>query len=203
MTTKQIAEAVGKDQRTVARWVSQVSDKMTEVYDKVSEAKATSKPADYNLEETCAIIEAGMGKNAADIYRTNARATLPSTPDGGNDLDAAFKAAIVQLTNMVAGLDNRLTTIEGDHADRKALAPPPGKSPRAELNEAVRRLAADSFENDYRLAWRAILKEIYYRMHINVGVRARNEGVKPIDFLEREGLLQTATSIAVEIMAGS
>jgi len=48
MTVKEIAVAVGKDERTVARWVSRVSDKMSEVSDKVSKAKATSKPADYS-----------------------------------------------------------------------------------------------------------------------------------------------------------
>lgn len=202
MTTKQIAESVGKKDGAVRSWVRSVASKNDAIASK-NDASTSTHPADYNLEETCAIIEAGMGKNAADIYRTNAQATLPSAPAGESDLDAAFKAAVVQLTNMVTGLDRRVTDIEGDHAHRKALAPPPGKSPRAELNEAVRRLAAGSFENDYRLAWRAILKEVYYRMHINVSVRARNEGVKPIDFLEREGLLETATSIAVEIMAGN
>jgi hypothetical protein len=198
MTTKDIAEAVGKDERTVQRWVSKASDKMSLVSDKMS-SSTSMHPADYDLDETCAIIEAGMGANAAAVYRANAQSSAPSA--GGNgDLDAAFKAAVVQLTNMVTSLDSRVQTLEGEQAHRKVLAPPPGKSPRAELNEAVRKLASYSYENDYRLAWRAILKEVYYRLHINVTVRARNEGVKPIDFLEREGLLETATSIAVEKM---
>lgn len=72
MTVKQIAEAVGKDPATVSRWVSVVSAKVQEVYCKVQEAKATSKPARYTLEEACQIIEGGMGKAAADVYRTNA-----------------------------------------------------------------------------------------------------------------------------------
>lgn len=57
MTVKEIAIAVGKDERTVARWVSALSDKMPEVSDKVSKARATSKPADYSLDEVCLIIE--------------------------------------------------------------------------------------------------------------------------------------------------
>jgi len=200
MTTKEIAEAVGKDERSVQRWANKVGDKMSSVSDKMS-SSSPAYPADYDLDETVAIIEAGMGANAAAIYRANAQTIAPAAVNGNDDLDAAFKAAVVQLTNMVTSIDTRVTTLEGEQAHRKALAPPPGKSPRAELNEAVRKLASHSYENDYRLAWRAILKEIYYRLHINVSVRARNEGVKPIDFLEREGLLETATSIAVEKMA--
>jgi transposase len=59
MTTKEIVEAVGKDERTVRRWVNRAADKMSGLSDKVSEAERTKKPADYTLEETLAIIEAG------------------------------------------------------------------------------------------------------------------------------------------------
>lgn len=72
MTAREIAKAVGKDASTVARWIQAVSCKVQEVSCKVQEAKSTSKPADYTLEETCQIIEEGLGKAAADIYRTNA-----------------------------------------------------------------------------------------------------------------------------------
>ena len=43
MTVKEIAQAVGKDERSVARWVSSLSDKMTEIYDKVSKAQASKE----------------------------------------------------------------------------------------------------------------------------------------------------------------
>lgn len=36
MTTKEIAEAVGKDERTVQRWAKRASDKMSSVSDKMS-----------------------------------------------------------------------------------------------------------------------------------------------------------------------
>jgi len=72
MTTKEIAQAVGKDAATVSRWVEKVSCKVQEVSCKVQEAKKTKKPADYTLAEVCDIIESGLGKAAADVYRTNA-----------------------------------------------------------------------------------------------------------------------------------
>jgi len=72
MTVKEIALAVGKDASTVARWVQVVSCKMQEVSCKMQEAKATSKPADYTLNEACQIIEQGMGKDVADVFRANA-----------------------------------------------------------------------------------------------------------------------------------
>jgi hypothetical protein len=72
MTTKQIAEYLGKPERTVRDWVKALSAKSAEVLAKIAEARATSKPADYDLAETCQIIEEGMGKDVADVYRTNA-----------------------------------------------------------------------------------------------------------------------------------
>jgi transposase len=72
MTVKEIAQAIGKDASTVSRWVEKVSCKMQEVYRKVQEAKATSKPADYNLKETCQIIESGMGSDVASVFYANA-----------------------------------------------------------------------------------------------------------------------------------
>lgn len=72
MTTKEIAEAVGKDASTVSRWIVETSCKMQEVSCKMQEAQQTKKPADYTLEETCAIIETGLGKNTADLFRMNA-----------------------------------------------------------------------------------------------------------------------------------
>lgn len=71
MTTKEIAQAVGKDERSVRRWVKKASDKMSVIADKMS-VSSPMKPSDYDLEETLAIIEAGLGKNAAEIFRTNA-----------------------------------------------------------------------------------------------------------------------------------
>jgi hypothetical protein len=71
MTTKEIAESVGKDYSTVSRWIEKVSCNMQEVYCKVQEAKRTSKPADYEPREVAAIIAQGMGDDVAGIYREN------------------------------------------------------------------------------------------------------------------------------------
>ena len=72
MTVKEIAQAVNKDPATVSRWVQSVSCKMQEVSCKMQEAKQTKKPADYTLEETCAIIAEGMGQDVASVFRENA-----------------------------------------------------------------------------------------------------------------------------------
>lgn len=71
MTTKQIAEAVGKTEGAVRTWIRSMASK----YDAIAlknDASTSTHPADYTLAETCQIIEEGMGAAAADVYRTNA-----------------------------------------------------------------------------------------------------------------------------------
>jgi hypothetical protein len=71
MTVKEIAKATGRDERSVRRWVSLASDKMSVLADKMT-ASSPAHPADFSLQETCFIIEIGLGPAAANIYRTNA-----------------------------------------------------------------------------------------------------------------------------------
>ena len=73
MTIREIANAVNKDERTVHRWAKKASDKMSQVRDKMSQAYETKTPANYTLDETCFIIGIGLGKNAAALFRENAK----------------------------------------------------------------------------------------------------------------------------------
>jgi hypothetical protein len=57
MTTKQIAEAVGKPERTVKGWATKAGAKLA--------SAGHGKAADWDLDEACLIIEFGLGKNAA------------------------------------------------------------------------------------------------------------------------------------------
>jgi len=69
MTVKEIALAVNKKERAVHNWVKKTSEKNAQVGEKSAEAKETKKAASYNLDETCKIIEIGLGKNTADLFR--------------------------------------------------------------------------------------------------------------------------------------
>jgi transposase len=86
MTVKEIAKAVGKDVTTVQRWVKKLSVKMQSVDSKM-QSSSPMHPADYTQEEVLAIIEEGMGPEAAGVYRANATQpkaidAKPSLPSG-------------------------------------------------------------------------------------------------------------------------
>lgn len=72
MNVKEIALAVNKKERSIHYWIEKVSANNAQVRAKIAQASNDKKPADYNLEETCLIIEQGLGKNAAALFRSNA-----------------------------------------------------------------------------------------------------------------------------------
>jgi hypothetical protein len=106
MTTKQISEAVGKDERTVRRWVESMADKMSSIADKLSASNSTY-PADYTLAEVCQIIEQGMGAAAADVYRTNAaNAEMKKAP-------TQYSAAYIREVRLTLGKEAAAALING------------------------------------------------------------------------------------------
>ena len=115
MTVKEIADAVGKSERSVQRWIEKTTtEKISVVNDKMSlvnsiKSKAGSKdsvhPADYDLDEALLIIEAGLGKNAAGVFRANAEArnALVAKNDVSARLDR-IEQSQYQMQNAIARL---------------------------------------------------------------------------------------------------
>ncbi len=114
MTVKEIAGVTGKDAATVSRWIEKVSCKMQEVSCKVQEAKRTKKPADYTLAETCSIIEAGMGKQAADVYRANA---IHSETEKKKVV--RYSAAYIREVRLTLGKEAAAKLLLGEQAEEK------------------------------------------------------------------------------------
>jgi len=195
MNTKEIAKAIGRPVKTVQTWTKLTSAKMASIGDKMASASSVH-PADYDLEETLAIIETGMGKNAADIFRTNAM-------QGKNtqaNTDYVTKADLAEFgRSIVAEMFKQvIPLIQGTPAAKPvALIEAPPIDLRAQLRQVLNNAAKTS--GDYAGVWNTLYSEIYYRLHINVNERAKNAGVNKLDILEAEGQLNNAILIAREI----
>jgi len=183
MTTKEIAEAVGKEERTIRRWVARIADKMPVVKDKMS-ASSPMKPADYDLEETCAIIEIGLGKNAASLFRENSRRSAPSSEDRISRLEGLVERLVLVL-------------IPAASTGKQLAIPAAPLATRDELRRIVAK--AGQASGDFRGAWGTLYQEIYYRLHRNVRECAKNRGMDTLDYVEEEGLLPDAVAIAREV----
>lgn len=144
MTTKEIAAAVGKDERTARRWVESVSVKMSAIADKMS-ASSSTHPAQFTLAEACSIIEQGMGADVAAVFRTNAaNAALQDKP--------RYSAAYIREVRINAGIDaaKALIAANGDLASPK---------PAPIQIEAPKKLPDHIARQVYAVAVKAIEKE--------------------------------------------
>jgi hypothetical protein len=113
MTTKEIAQAVGKNPDTIQVWIKKILQPSISVGQPTKSVdgrlvnsireKAGSRdsrhPADYTLEETLAIIEAGMGPDAAGVFRANSaaprREPRPVTRAYLRELTAAYDKSLI------------------------------------------------------------------------------------------------------------
>lgn len=79
MNTKQIAAVANVDERTVRRWAQVASGNLPAIADKMS-AASSAHPADYDLAETIAIIQAGGNATLAALLADNATGQVRSAP---------------------------------------------------------------------------------------------------------------------------
>jgi hypothetical protein len=80
VTTREIADAVGKPERTVRGWANKMAAKSAAMAAKLAASNSTH-PADYDLDEAIEIIGAGLGRNAAEVYRQNAVHEVQLVPE--------------------------------------------------------------------------------------------------------------------------
>lgn len=205
MTTKQIAEYVGKPEKTVRTWATKAGAKVAAMTAKMA-VSHSSRPADWDLEETIAIIGTGMGANAAAMYRANAEKStaLPLTNALGDqavgstltERDLQIISTIVALT--IQKLDVRMSNIESRVEERQALLPAPSLSDRDALRQIVAKEAARSGREE-RWVWNELYEVAYYHHLGNLKLRAKNSKAKSVlDYADSEGLCGQLLAIAID-----
>jgi hypothetical protein len=204
MTTKQIAQAVNKTERSVQSWSKKIGEKIASIGEKIASVQKTGKPADYTLEETCAIIETGMGKNAASLFYENAKSQLLNTPSTESSLsvkDIALISQIVAATvaETIKQLDGRMGKIESRIEDRQALLPAPQIKPRDHITKLVREYATKN-NQPYSNVWTYLYTEFGYRTNTNPRQCAKNRNMPIIEHIEAEGMIELLESVAIEIL---
>lgn len=117
MTTKEIAKAVNKDERSIQMWAKKLGEKNSAISEKIS-SSSSRYPADYTLDESCQIIEEGMGADVAAVYRTNAvNAALQPRPS-----KPTYSAAYLREYRLTHGVEAARALID---STMPALPPPP------------------------------------------------------------------------------
>jgi len=197
MNVKELSEFTGKAETTVRGWVRMASAKSAELTAKTAEA-TPNNPADFNIDDVELILsQSNLGANAVLIVMANARRGQESTPAiHDQSMLKILEQNNILMAEMIKIIKNSSAVTE----EKKILLEAPKKNNRSELNQLVRQYAFDNFNGIVQNAWNVIYSELLYRIHRNVRVCANNLGMKKIDYLEKEGLIDTTISIVIELM---
>lgn len=202
MTVKEIASFTGKTERAVQNWIKKANEKSSLINEK-SSLSSPLYPADYNIDDVEIILEcSSMSKDAVNILMQNARGNDVEKTNKVQDVDYAVLAQVVAVavTTAMKPIIENISMVNNKSKNDVVLLPEPvEQSPRQYLNRLVREYA-EVKHISYQESWGSLYNEILYRCEINVKVRARNKGLKPIDILERENMLLQACSIIKTMM---
>lgn len=202
MTAKEISEAVVKDERTVQRWAKKTGDKLSSIAEKLSSVSKSGTPADYDLSETVAIIETGLGKNAAELYRQNAQQKNSVESVAGSSLTARDLEVIAGIVSgIMKNLDSRLSNIETRVEKRAALLPAPELAPRDRVNMIVRK-HVENTGISYLAAWGELYRQFAYRTHSNPKASAKNRNMTVLEYIEAEEQIDILESVAMDLFGG-
>lgn len=205
MTIKELSEFTGKTDRTIRRWINKAENMSDVPYDTMSQGI----PHNYSINEVEEILKAGsMSKDAVFILMQNAKQQLQNAtqfksmepPVQNMEIVGMFKIMMEQQQEF---MKNVLSIIGNVPRENKQLLLPeaPTIEPRLYLNQLVREYA-ELKGVEFRNAWNVLYTEILYRCNTNVKVKAKNEGLKPIAYLEKENMLLTACSIVKGLING-
>jgi len=180
MTTKELADTAGVSVDTIQRKAKELfPGKFTQ----------GSKPR-YTQKEAIAII--GNVKKTGFIELPQ----IAEVPTQGADV-----SRMDRLESLMEKMMTMMTVIMGNQVVQKKSEPAQIEAPPLELREQLRKIVNDASREsgDYQGAWNMLYSEIYYRLHINVSVRASNLHISKLDVLEKENMLMSAILIAREI----
>jgi len=198
VTTREIAGSVGKTERSIQTWARKTGEKIASVGEKIASA-GHGKAADFDINETIAIIETGMGKNAADLFRMSAKEKATENQEVPTDrldrLELLMDKMLVAMGNMMLMQQPVQTKTQ-----ERATLPAPALDPRSHIiklaNEYVSKTGIE-----HRDAYTMLYREFGYRTHCNAILSAKNRGMKIIDYIDSEGQIETLEAIALEEFA--
>jgi len=199
VTTKEIALAVNKAERTVQGWAKVTGAKIASIGAKIASVGKSGIPVDYNEEETLAIIKQGMGQNACDLFRMsmNKPKEVVNSDSTLTKRDMELIAGIV--TMVMQNMETRVSTIEKRVEERQALLPAPEISPRMHINKLVREYT-NKHNEQFADIWKLLYSEYGYRKNYNPVVRANNRNMKTLDYIEEQDGLAVLESVAVTVL---
>jgi len=204
MTVKELSKFTGKTERAVRNWVNKANEKSSAIKEK-SSVSSPNSPADYEIDEVEQILScSSLGVNAVCIVMSNARDNqkellAPLEKSMAIDMEALTKSITIAVVAALSPMMGKIVEYSNTTQYKELLAP---KNDRSALRQLIGKYARKHCDGDHQEAWGFLYEEIYYRLKVNIRVRAKNEGVSKLDIIETLGYIDHAYTIVSEGLEG-
>jgi len=192
MTIKEIVEITRANEKTIR-------EKIKELYPGLIKKGKKTILNDSQVENVLIVLKKTgiieLGKSSDELGKSSDVTTMN---DVLTSLNALIQTVTIQSQNYEKRFNEIERVIENKIEDRKILLPAPKKSDRDNLNQIIRSYAKNN-ELNFGEVWGKLYQEVYYRLNINLKIKAKNKKLSIIDFAENEGLLPELLSIALEV----
>lgn len=191
MTIRQMAEVSGLSTDTVTR-------KVKEMYpDRVK----NGRPTNLVQAEAITVMAELRKKNFVEPLQNAEGATQNAKVSFLSEKDIAIISQIVSVTvsETIKALDGRMTNIEQKIEQRKILLPAPQLDARAHIKKMIDEYVSRN-GIEHSDAYRYLYREYFYRTKCNASLCAKNRGMKTIDYIDDEGMIETLEAIAMEVL---
>lgn len=190
MTVKELSEFLGKSDKTIHRYMKECGIR-------------AQNGRETRLSETCVkAITEKIFKRVPLAVQSSITATFSNVQGQPTQNEKVTDDYVRRGMELVFGaigkLDERVSRIESEVGERRALLPAPQMSPRDHINKIVREYAANH-NIGFSEAYRTLYSEFGYRTHSNPSASAKNRGMAIIDYIEAEGQIETLEAIAMEV----
>lgn len=190
MTTKQVAGFFGKSTDTILR-----AAKKAGVETRKGQAKLYTKEEVLSLSKSLYKTVPDIVKDSIDLTFANAVSKPMANAEAGrlDRLEMLMEKLLLVTGNLLQVQQSNQTQ------EKRVLLPAPQLDARAHIKKMIDEYVSRN-GIEHRDAYRYLYREFFYRTKCNASLCAKNRGMKTIDYIDDEGMIETLEAIAMEVL---
>ncbi len=182
MTVREIAEIAGVSVDTVQKKIKEMFPEIVEQRKKTVLNKMQAIEVMKDLRKKNFILP----QNSADLPQNSADSRL-------DRLESLIQKLLLVTGNLLQVQQSNQTQ------EKRVLLPAPQLDARAHIKKLIDEYVSRN-KIEHGDAYRYLYREFFYRTKCNATLCAKNRGMKTIDYIDNEGMIETLEAIAMEVL---
>jgi len=182
MTTKEIAEIAGVSVDTVQKKIKELYPEIVEQRKRTVLNKTQAIEVMKDLRKKNFILP----QNSADLPQNSADSRL-------DRLESLMEKLLLVTGNLLQVQQSNQTQ------EKRVLLPAPQLDSRSHIKKLIDEYVSRN-KIEHGDAYRYLYREFFYRTKCNATLCAKNRGMKTIDYIDDEGMIETLEAIAMEVL---